>query len=290
MNNLLKKFSFKDFLIISLGDLLVALGLVFFLMPNNIAAGGVNGLAMVINNYIPSLEIGLLMAIMNIILFVVAVLIIGPGFGTKTIYASFLLSGYVYVLEKIYPNFQSMTGDILLELIIGILVQGIGMAMVFNANASTGGTDILAKILNKFFDLDIGKSLLITDVVVTLLAGIAFGIAKGLYALLSVIMNGLLIDKAIESFTSLKEVKIISREQEKIKTFIMEELERGTTLYHGEGGYTSQPVEILSTVVSKREFITLKNFIKEIDKNAFIKVYNVYETFGEGFKSIQGNN
>ncbi|WBW96999.1 YitT family protein [Oceanirhabdus sp. W0125-5] len=288
MKNLLKGFTVKDFVVISIGDFLVALGLFFFLMPNSIAAGGVNGLAMVINNYLPFISIGMLMWIMNIILFIVAFLIIGPSFGAKTIYASFLLSGYIVVLEKIYPVFKPITGDVMLEMIIGIIIQGIGMAIIFNANASTGGTDIIAKILNKFFSFDIGKSLLITDVVVTLFAGITFGIAKGLYALVTVTMNGLLIDKAIESFNALKEVKIISSENEKIKEFIMNELERGTTVYHGEGGFTQKPMEILSTVVSKRQFITLKNYIKTIDKNAFIKVYDVYETFGEGFKNIVG--
>ncbi len=288
MKNLLKGFTVKDFFVISIGDFLVAIGVFFFLMPNSIAAGGVNGLAMVINYYFPFISIGILMWIMNIILFIVAFLIIGPSFGAKTIYASFLLSGYIVILEKIYPVFKPMTGDAMLEMIIGIIIQGIGMAIIFNSNASTGGTDIIAKILNKFFSFDIGKSLLITDVVVTLFAGITFGIAKGLYALVSVTMNGLLIDKAIESFNALKEVKIISSENEKIREHILNELKRGTTVYHGEGGFTHKPLEILSTVVSKREFLALKNYIKTIDKDAFIKVYDVYETFGEGFKNIVG--
>jgi uncharacterized membrane-anchored protein YitT (DUF2179 family) len=186
----------------------------------------------------------------------------------------------------IYPVTHSLTNDVLLELIWGILVQGVGMAIIFNQNASTGGTDIIAKILNKFFHIDIGKSLLITDFTVTLLAGISFGIQKGMYSLLSVIINGLLIDNAIEGFNSHKEVIIISSEKDKIKTFIIDELERGATLYLGKGCYTSNNVEILSTIVSKKEFIRLKTYIKEIDSKAFIKVYDVYETFGEGFKSI----
>jgi uncharacterized membrane-anchored protein YitT (DUF2179 family) len=276
----------REFLVITFGVMLVACALYFFLMPDEIAAGGVNGLAMVINHYFPIIPVGSLMLIMNIILFVVGFIVIGAGFGVKTIYASFALSGSIWVLELIHPNNVPMTDDILLNLILGILLQGVGMGIVFNANASTGGTDILAKILNKYTHVDIGKSLLMIDVIVTLLAGAAFGLSQGLYSLLSVIINGLVIDSAIEGLTAHREVMIVSDKKNDIRNFIINELNRGATFYYGKGAYRGKDIEILDTVVDKKQFIKLKNYIKQTDPKAFIKVQNVYETLGDGFKNI----
>lgn len=280
------KKKFTDYIIITIGTLLVSCALYFFLMPNDIAAGGVNGLAMVINYYLPFFDVGLLMAIMNVILFIVAFILIGPAFGFKTIYASFALSGSIWVFEKVVPNFNSITGDIMLELLIGIFMQAAGMAVIFNTNASTGGTDILAKIINKFVNIDIGKSLLMTDFIVTFLAGLTFGGKAGLYSLVAVTINGLVVDKAIEGLNAHKEVTIISSQKDLIKEFIINEIDRGATFYYGKGAYSSSEVEVLSTIVTKREFIRLKNYIKTVDHKAFIKVNDVYETVGEGFKNI----
>ena len=276
----------NDYIVISLGSFLVSAGLYFFIMPHNIAAGGVNGVALVINHYIPYLNIGTLMLIMNIFLFILGFIVIGAGFGAKTIYSSLALSGIILILEKLYPISEPLTNDIMLELIIGIIIQGIGMAIIFNKNASTGGTDIIAKIIYKFTHLEIGKALLLTDLVVTLLAALTFGFQKGLYSLLAVVMNGLLIDRAIETFNAHKEIVIISSQKEKIKDFIINDLERGATYYYAKGAFTRKEVEVLSTIVTKREFIRLKSYIREIDPKSFIKVYDVFETLGEGFKNI----
>jgi len=280
------KNSIKDFIIITLGSFLTAAGLFFFLEPHSIAAGGVYGFGLVINKFLPFLPVGLLMIMMNIILFVIAFIVIGPSFGVKTIYSSFSLSGYMMLLEVVFPKFKPLTNDVLLDLIIGILIQGAGMGIIFNVNASTGGTDILAKILNKYTHIEIGKSLLIIDLVSTILAGMCFGVTKGMYALLAVIINGLLIDKLIISFNDRKEVVIISSKQDIIRDFIINELERGVTLYKAKGAYTDNKFDILDTVVSKKEFIRLKRYIKSVDCDSFVKVNNIYEVLGEGFKSI----
>ncbi|KYH34964.1 hypothetical protein CLTEP_11280 [Clostridium tepidiprofundi DSM 19306] len=280
------KKSIKEFAVITFGVALVACALYFFLMPDDIAAGGVNGLSMVINHFIPALPVGSLMLIMNVILFIVGFIVIGVGFGIKTIYASFALSGGIWLLEVICPHNAPMTNDVLLNLILGILIQGVGMGIVFNANASTGGTDILAKILNKYTHIDIGKSLLMIDVSVTLFAGVAFGLSQGLYSLLSVIINGLVIDSAIEGLTAHREVMIVSDKTEIIKDFIINDLNRGATFYYGKGAYRGKDIEILDTIVDKKQFIRLKNYIKETDPTAFVKVQNVHETLGDGFKSI----
>ncbi len=275
----------KDYLIITIGIILVALSVEYFFIPNNLAAGGVTGFAIVINYYFPFMETGILVIIMNVILFVVAFIFIGGNFGAKTIYASFGLSVGLWFIEK-FMNPMAVTRDLMLAAIFGTLISSIGMAMVFNANASTGGTDILAKILNKFFDLDIGKSLLAVDFIVTLLATITFGVDVGLYSLLSVIINGFTIDRIIDGFNSVKEIIIISSNWEVTSNYIIKNLERGCTIFDGKGGFTQQDTKMVYTVLGRSQFIKLKNFIKENDPKAFITISEAYDVLGEGFNDL----
>lgn len=274
----------KDFVLLTIGVLLVAISVVYFFEPNNITAGGITGLAIVINNYLPSIPIGVLMLIMDAILYVVAFLIIGSKFGGKSIYASIVLSTFIYILEKFAPF--NITNDLMLATVFGTIISALGMAIVFNANASTGGTDIIAKILNKFMHIDIGKGLLMVDFFVTLLGAITFGINAGLYSLLSVITNGFAIDNVIAGFNVCKEVTIISPKNEEISKFILEDLERGCTFINGVGGFTGKETTLLYTILGRNEFIKLKRFIADVDKNAFITVGEVHEVMGEGFKGI----
>lgn len=276
----------KDYVVITFGVFLVAVALYFFIMPNDIAGGGVNGLAMVLNLVFPIISVGAFMFIVNIILFIVAFIFIGKSFGARTIYSSFLLTGIILVLEKTYPVKKPFTNDILLELFFAIFIQAVGLAIVFNKNASTGGTDIVAKILNKYFHINLGKGVLIADLVVTVLAGVTFGFQKGLYALLVVVLNGLVVDKAIEGLNICKEVRIISSKNIEIQEFILNELGRGATIYYAKGAYTSGEIEVLTTIVDSREFLKIKNYIREIDKCAFVSVIDAYETLGDGFKTL----
>lgn len=270
----------------TIGIILVAAGMYFFLMPNNLATGGVNGLGIIINSY-TGIPVGALMLIMNVILFVVAFLVIGSNFGVKTIYSSIGLSGMVWVMEKVWPMTKPLIADdLMVQLIFGILISGAGMGIVFNQNASTGGTDIIAKIINKFFHINMGKAVLMSDFFITLLAGVAFGIKLGLYSLLGVVINGFVIDAVIEGINVCKNVVIISEKGELIKKFIIDELNRGTTIYYAKGGYSGDEKEVITSVVSRKEFIRLRNYIKQIDEEAFITVNNVHEAFGEGFKNI----
>lgn len=281
------KKTIRDYLVITFGIILVAAGLYFFLMPNNLATGGVNGLGIIISSY-TGMPVGALMMIMNIVLFIIAFVVIGPNFGAKTIYASLGLSGFVWLLEKIYPKVKPLAGnDLMLELICGILISGVGMGIVFNQNASTGGTDVIAKIINKFFHINMGKAILLSDFLITLFAGITFGTRLGLYALLGVIINSFVIDNVIEGVNVCKNVVIISSEGDTIKKFIIDELERGATVYSAKGAYSGNEKEVITTVVSRKEFIKLRDYIKDIDSLAFITVNNVHEAFGEGFKNLQ---
>ena len=276
----------KEFALITLGVLLVSISAEFFLAPNNIAAGGVFGISIIINHFIPMLDKGFLMIIMNVILFIVGFNVIGNKFGVKTIYASLTLSGVIWTFEATLPKNIAITNDPFLATVFGTLLAGTGMAIVFNRNASTGGTDILAKILNKFMHIDIGKSLLAVDFIIAIIATIIFGVNTGMYALLAVIMNGFVIDNVIEGINKCKEVMVISSKYKDISKFIMENLGRGCTIFHGKGGYTGADTYILYCVLGRKEMIRLKNYIKEIDNKAFITVSDAHEVLGEGFKDI----
>lgn len=276
----------KDYGLITLGIILVAISLEYFFAPNDLAAGGVTGLAIILNHYIPMLSTSVLVLMMNLILFIVAFIFIGGNFGAKTIYASFGLTGVMWIIEK-FLNPQAITNDLFIASMFGTLITACGMAIIFNVNASTGGTDILAKILNKFGNVDIGKALLIVDFLVTLFGAITFGIDKAFYALLCVIINGIAIDRFIEGLNSCKSITIISKKNKEISEFILKELKRGCTYLHGTGVYSKQDTKILYSVLGRVEFIKLKNYIKEIDPRAFITVGEAYEVLGEGFKSIE---
>ena len=280
----MNKGNLRDFMLITFGVFLVAISVVYFFQPNNIAAGGITGLAIVINHYIPFISIGPLVLMMDAILFIVALIVLGAKFGAKTIYSSFLLSTSMWLMQTFIPI--NITNDLILATIFGTLISAVGMAIVFNANASTGGTDIIAKILNKFFHIEIGKSLLIVDFLVTLLGAVTFGINIGLYGLLAVIINGVVIDNIIAGFKTKSEITIISEKNKEISKFILDDLERGCTFIKGIGGFTRKDTSILYTVLDRNEFIKLKNKIKEIDKNAFITVGEVHEVMGEGFMGI----
>lgn len=278
--------NFKSFFLILLGAFLVAFGTYFFLVPNEIAAGGITGAAIIINSIFPHIPIGALMMAMEIVLFTIGVIFIGPIFGGKTIFCSFSISGMILLLEEIYPNVRPLSNDILIQLIFGVLICGLGMGIVFNQNASTGGTDIIAKIINKYFKISIGKSVLIPDILVTIAASLVFGIGKGMYAILGVLINSTIIDNVIKSINTYKHVAIISTEGEKIKNYIVETLSKSATIYYAKGAYHNNEKEVITTVLSRKQFLKLKNYIKDIDDKAFITVNEINEVLGEGFEKI----
>ncbi|MGE5607479.1 MAG: YitT family protein, partial [Bacteroidota bacterium] len=172
----------QEFLLINLGLALVAAGIHFFKAPNNFATGGVSGLAIVFHDFFPGITIGPIMLLINILLLITGYMLIGRSFISKTVYSSFALSGMVWFLQKVAPLSAPFTDDTMLELIMSILLPAVGSAIVFNRNASTGGTDIVAKILNKLTNIDIGKALLLADFTITILAGIVFGVRIGMYS------------------------------------------------------------------------------------------------------------
>jgi uncharacterized membrane-anchored protein YitT (DUF2179 family) len=188
-------------------------------------------------------------------------------------------------IEQFFKPF-ALTNDLMLATIFGAAITAFGMGIIFNVNASTGGTDIIAKVLNKYFNIDVGKSLLVVDFIITLLGAVTFGLDKGFYAILSVVMNGILIDKVIEGFNKCKEVVIISTENKKISRFILEDLDRGCTYLKGIGAFSGEETRVIYAVLGRSEFIRLKQYISKIDPQAFITVGEVHEVMGEGFGDL----
>ncbi len=276
----------KRFIIINIGLFIMALGLHLFLIPANLAVGGVTGLAMVIKNFIPTVNLGVLMIAFNVILLIIAFIFIGKEFGGYTIYCSVALSFFVGLLEAVIPLDSAITKDILLNLIFGISVQGIGMALVFYENASTGGTDIIAKLLNIYFKVRIGMSLFIADSLITLFAGMAFGIELGLYAFLGILLNGVVIDRIISGFDTRVHSLIIADDVDDISDYITRELDRGYTYFYGQGGYTKQDKRVISIVVRKREYLTLRKYINDNHPDAFLIVNFVHDVIGNGFNNM----
>ena len=278
--------NFKDFFMITIGISLVAFGLEYFFIPHNIAAGGVSGMAIIIGSFLENVPVGIILLILNVLFFILAFIMLGGKFGGKTLYSAFGLSLIMWLIET-YLKPGILTEDLFINAAVGTIIIGIGMAIVFNYGASTGGTDILAKILSKYFHTDIGKSLLLVDFVVGLSGLLTFGLTAGLYALLCIIANGALIDRFIDGFNTAKELMIISKKEEQIIDFIIKELDRSCTVLNGYGGYTSEDIQVLYVVLYRRDYIQLRNFIKEIDPKAFISVNEVHEVLGEGFTDIQ---
>ena len=193
----------KEYILLTLGVILVAFGIQYFYAPNEIAGGGLSGMALVISHYIPKLSVGTIILIGNLILFAISFILVGGDFGFKTIYASFMLSFVMDFMEKILHSY-ALTTNMFLVIILGTIIIATGLGIAFAINASTGGTDILAKILNKYSTFNIGISLLVVDLFVVVCGGVTFGLDKGIYSLIAVIVNGLLVDLVIAKIDKVK--------------------------------------------------------------------------------------
>ncbi len=275
-----------DFLLINLGLLLVGLGICLFKIPNHFATGGVSGLAIIISDFFPRIDVGPIMLIINLLLILVGYFYLGKDFGSKTVYSSFALSAIVWIIQKLIPLKAPLTNDALLELVYSIILPAVGSAIIFNCNASTGGTDIVAKILSRFTNLNIGKTLLLTDFFIAFGAGVVFGVKIGLYSVLGLIMKAFMIDMVIEGLNVSKQIIIISSRHKDIMDYIVNQLKRGATLYKAEGAFTHLEETVISTVVSRRQAIRLRSYIRSIDSSAFITISNASEIIGKGFRSI----
>ncbi len=276
----------NEFLLLNFGLFLVASGIHFFKIPNHFATGGVSGLAITIQHFSVGISVGPLMLIINILLLLAGYALIGSNFGSKTVYSSFALSGMVWLLEKLLPMTTPFTNDTMLELILSILLPAVGSAIAFNLNASTGGTDIVAKVLNKMTAIDIGKALLIVDFAIIVAAGFVYGVRIGLYSFLGLIFKAFLIDSVIESLNLRKQLVIVSEKPEMVRKYITDNLHRGATIHLAFGAFTNERKHVITTVVSRSQAVALRKYIREIDPTSFITITNTSEIIGKGFRSV----
>jgi uncharacterized membrane-anchored protein YitT (DUF2179 family) len=275
----------KDLMITNLGLLFVAVGICLFKIPNKFVLGGVSGLAIVLEYFFKNAPIGLIMLIINILLVGVGLAIVGFDFGTRTLYSSVTLSIMVWILQVLFPLNHTLTKQPLLELLYAILLPAIGTAIVFNQGSSTGGTDVLARILTKFTHIHVGKTLLIIDFFITLFAWFIFGIEIGMFCTFGLVIKAFLIDMVIEGLNLGKQVVIVSNKAVLIKEFIINNLKRGATVHIAEGGYSNEPKHVITTVVNRHQAIMLRTFVKNNDPQAFVTITNTSEIIGKGFRN-----
>lgn len=278
----MKKRIFIDYLGITAGSFLIALALTVFLVPNRIAAGGVSGLATVIY-YITSFPIGVTMLIINIPLFLAGLKIMGISFGMRTIYGIISLSVFTDLLQ---PHMTALTDDLLLASIYGGVVGGIGLGIVFRSRGTTGGTDMVASLINYFTGITVGEGLLIADGVVVALAGIFFNLEVALYAAVTIFITSQTIDVVQEGLNFKKGVLIISDKADQINQMVVDDLNRGITEFEAKGGYTGDRKQVLLCIISRSEISELKKAVAKIDEDAFVIISNVHEVLGEGFTEI----
>lgn len=273
----------KDFLLLTLGAALVSIGIYFFKFPNHFSIGGVSGLSVIFGAYIKWISPANLVLILNVLLLVIGYAVFGKQFGLKTTYCSLLSSGLVQLLEYVYPMEGALTTQPTLELMFAVLLPGIGAAMLFHIGASTGGTDIVAMILRKYTSLDIGRALLISDIVITLLA-FSFGAETGLFSLMGLLLKTTIIDLIIEGLRTHKSFTIVTTKPVEICAFIMQTLHRGATISTARGAYTNEERYLILTIMSRREAVLLQKYVKEEDPQAFITITNTSSIIGKGFR------
>ena len=266
----------KEFAIITVGTAIVAAAVFFFMMPSHVSVGSGAALAMVLSNFIP-LSVATITLIMNVGLLIIGFLLIGPEFGIKTVYCSILMPMIVGVFEQIFPNFQSITQDPLLDVICYILVVGVGLSILFSRNASSGGLDIVAKIMNKYLRLDLGKAMSYSGIAVALTSALCYDSKTVVLSLLGTYFGGIVVDHFIFGLNIKRRVCVISKELDQIVNFVLYDLHSGATLNEIVGAYDKTRKMEMVTIVDKNEYRLLMDYVRKVDPKAFVTVYSVSE-------------
>lgn len=266
------------------GILIMVVGIYFFKFPNNFSFGGVTGIAVILSHYTAGfLTKGNIVVIFNVVLLILGFITIGKDFAFKTVYCSILMSAALQVLEWVCPMNKPLTDQPVVELGFAVLLPAVGSAVLFNIGASSGGTDILAMIIKKHTDLDIGKGLMISDTVLTLLTFVTYDISTGLMSLMGLLLKSLVIDSVIENINLCKYINIICDNPEPIIKFIEQELNRSATVANALGAYSGKDKVMVLTVVTRHQAMLLKRYVKQIEPSAFIIVTSTSEIIGKGF-------
>lgn len=273
---MLNKRVLRDFITITFGTLIVAIAVYFFMYPSHVTVGSAAALAQVLSNFLP-LPPSMINLIMNIVLFIIGFLLVGPEFGVKTVYCGILLPVLIGIFEILFPDFQSITQDPLLDVLCYILIVSIGLAILFTCNASSGGLDIVAKLMNKFLRMDVGKAMSLSGMLVAATSILCYDSKTVVLSLLGTYFGGMITDHFLFGMNIKRRVCIISPKFDEIIAFILHDLHSGATIYDGTGAYDRTVRKEIITIVDNQEYRKLMDFVRKADPKAFITVYSVNE-------------
>lgn len=266
----------REWGMITLGTAIIAVAVFFFMQPCHLAMGSVAGLAIVLNNLVP-FKVSTIAMIINVGLLILGFLLVGKEFGGKTVYTSILLPAMLGLLETLFPNNASLSGDSFIDMICYLFVVSLGQSILFNQNASSGGLDIVGKLMNKFFRLEIGKSISIAGMCVALSSALVYDKKTLVLSVLGTYLNGIVLDYFIFGSNIKRRICIISQKQEAILSYIVNKLHSGATLYDAQGAHSNRMQKEIIVIVNKHEYRPLMNYITQTDPKAFVTVYNVNE-------------
>lgn len=266
----------KEFVLITLATALLAVSFQLFMVPSNVSIGSVSGLAMVLSQII-NVPISVISLAINAVLLVVGFLFLGTGFGVKTVYTSILLPIFIGVMESFVPNPQPVIGDPLQDVLCHLFIACFAQAVMFNQNASSGGLDIIGKLLNKYLRIDLGKAVASTGLVVALMSALVADFKIVALSVLGTYLSGIILDHFIFGQNIKRRVCILSPKLDEIRSFVLNELHSGATIYEAVGAYNHAPVKEIVVIVNKSEYAALMKYISKTDPSAFVTVYNVSE-------------
>lgn len=273
-----KKLNYKDLakeaLILTGADAIVAAAVYFFLVPRHASVSSISGLGIVLSNFIP-LPLSAITMIMNVVLLIIGFITCGKEFGVKTVYTSVMLPVFLALFEALFPNAGSLTGSQELDVLCYILVVSIGISILFNRNASSGGLDIVAKIMNKYLHIELGKAMSLSGMCVALSAALVYDKKTVVLSVLGTYFNGIILDYFIFDYNKKRRVCIITEKEEALRQFIINDLHSGATIYEAIGAYNFEKHNEIITIVDKSEYQKLMSFINREDPKAFITIYNV---------------
>lgn len=264
----------KETLILTMAVAIIAAAVYFFLVPSHTSVSSISGLGIVLSNFVP-FPLSVITMFLNIVLLIIGFLTCGKEFGIKTVYTSVMLPLFLGIFEVLFPDSGSMTNSQELDVLCYILVVSIGLNILFNRNASSGGLDIVAKIMNKYLHMELGKAMSLSGMCVALSAAIVYDKKTVVLSILGTYFNGIILDHFIFDNNKKRRVCIITEKEEELRQFIIKDLHSGATIYEAIGAYNFEKHNEIITIVDKSEYQKLMNFINRVDSNAFITVYNV---------------
>ena len=268
------KNAIKELFIMIGGTAIVAAAVYFFMLPSHVSVGSAAALAMVISNYIP-MSVSAITLLLNIFLLIIGFILIGPEFGGKTVFTALLMPGFMGLFEVLFPDFQSITQDPALDVLCYILVVGIGLALLFSCNASSGGLDIVAKLMNKYLKMDLGQAMSVSGMAVALSSALCYDSKTVVLSVLGTYFGGIIVDHFIFGINIKRRVCVISEHLDEMVDYVLHELHSGATLNEIIGAYDNTPRREMITIVDKQEYRQLMDYIRKVDPKAFVTVYSV---------------